>query len=207
MQIRVNPDALRAAAEQQRTIGAAIDGALSTLQGISGELAGVWEGMGANSALTSLEEVKNGVGHATEIIEEGSQQLEGIAQMFESIDEGESPFIALRFDPARFVALKKIVAIPRAFFSTGVVRIDPDQVRALASSCNQVVQILDDAAGSYRTMVSSLSDNWEGNSHNKFVSEAEDVIVGVNNLREALQEIATRMRVAATRYEELDNSL
>lgn len=206
-QIRISPDALRAAAERQKSVLSTIDETKSKMTAMISMLNQAWDGGASSQAIGTLEELRNLAGNLGEGANGGANKLESIAQAFEALDDGEdSPFVAVRFDD-RITQLVGCPA-PRPNFPlvfSGSLRIVPDQVRNVATQCKQLTEVYVGIVDELRNSLNTLEGEWEGKSFLKFANECEELIKAFKRMANVLEEFADRIRTVATRYEEIDN--
>lgn len=208
-QIRIAPAALHAAAQRQRTIVETVAETAGTLATLATELGEAWEGSASIQALNALDELRTAVGNVSDGAGSSAERLIGVAQVFEALDDGGPASVAVLWDRDRFL---KIVGCPtpRPQFPLMVVdnlRIIPEQVRAVAVKCNQVSDTYAETATELNNIVSELGKDWEGKAYNRYAEETGELSSAFKRLSNALDEFADRIKIMATRYEELDNSL
>lgn len=215
-QIRVTPDALRAAAEQVRTIAAATTGAVDSGSSIAVALSDAWEGKGGEAMISQLEELRVSATKVADGATESASVLEQVATAFENADRGEGApilnLISVVPNHRAFTLVGPGVVGPGAFrpwqiVGGGMVRIVPERVRELAVQCRNLAGTYEDAAGSLRSVVNGLANDWEGNAYNRFADSCNELLASYSGVQAALIAIADSMSEAADRYEDLDNSL
>ena len=205
IQIRVSPDGLRAAAERQRTIANMVQEINGRMGNLSSALNAAWDGSASQQALGAMVELRDATQAIAECIESGATKLNDLAQAFEFLDEGKSgaiPIVA-KLDLKQFPMLTGTLRDILNF--TGVVRIVPDEVRAVAGNLEDVCAEIVDALGRLRQNADALAGEWEGRAYQKYQVETEELAAGMKQVVKSVEEFADRIRFAATRYEEIDN--
>ncbi|MGM9603388.1 MAG: WXG100 family type VII secretion target [Faecousia sp.] len=205
--IRISPDALRAAAERQRNILSAVDETKTKMTSMTSELDQAWNGGASVQAIHTLQDLRKAADSIFDGLQDGASMLDGIAQAFEALDDGEnSPLIAIRLDD-RFNQRLGCPA-PGPIFSlafSGQLRIEPDQVRDVAAQCNQIAEEYVGKANELQNSLSTLESDWQGKSFTRFANMSTKLIGAFKEISEALNEFANKIRNAANRYEEIDN--
>lgn len=204
LQIRISPDALRSAAEQQREIRESIVASLGAMEDIRTILTESWEGMAATQALNALEDIRAAAKRVGEGVNEDAAKLNDIVSAFEALDS-EGPVAVIRKLPTGFVPMPILPAFLWA--QPGSVRIVPDSVRDAAARCQKQADKFYEARDRFKQIVENLKNDWEGKACNKYVDESAEVVTALYQVGEALSELSNKLRSAATKYEELDNSL
>ncbi len=85
-QIRISPEEMRRKAGSYRTEGENLEGIISTMDTLLGELQNEWEGSASESYATRYEELKPSFVKARELIEEIATSLESVASTMEQTD-------------------------------------------------------------------------------------------------------------------------
>lgn len=208
-QIRITPAALHAAAQRQRTVAETVAETSGILTSLAAELGEAWEGSASIQALNALDELRSVAGNIGDGAGNSAERLMGVAQAFEALDEGGPVSVAVLWDRDRFIKLVGC-PMPKPQFPLMVIdnlRIVPEQVRAVAAKCKQVSDTYAETAAELNNMISELGKDWEGKAYNRFAEETGELASAFKRLSNAVDEFADRIRMMATRYEELDNSL
>lgn len=209
LQIRVTPDALRAAAEQVRGIATTTVDAVDTGSGIAIALYDAWEGKGGEAMVSQLEDLRAGATKLADGVAESASALVQVAAAFENADRGEGTpvlFSVSVFKPA-ITPIGPGGVLPWQVSGGGLIRIVPERVRELAVQCRNLAGTYENAAGSLRSVINGLANDWEGNAYNRFVDGCTNILDSYSGVQSALITIADSMSEAADRYEDIDNSL
>lgn len=202
--ILISPDALRAAAERQRTIVDNVDETIGRITSMTSELDEAWDGGASVQAVEVLQGLRISANGIRDGLQDGVSMLGGLAEAFEALDDGGLPLaVSVRFD-----STKVLPGVPHPFFTlafSGQLRIEPDQVRDVAAQCEQIAEVYLAKANDLQNSLNTLESSWQGKSFNKFVATSTEQIDAMQKVSEALTEFADRIRNAANRYEEIDN--
>lgn len=205
-QIRINPQALRAAAQRRAQVQEATRECTAQLENMRNRLNAAWDGGASNQALESMDDIIESVKSLAEGTDVTANVLQAIASMFEELDETLSAGSAVAVP----VYAKRIACpiLPGFILRlSGNLRIIPDEVRESADMGREVSKRFTEAADEIWSQVQSLEDVWEGKSFNKFYDESKELVNGFKELSDAVDSLCTKLYVAAERYEEIDNAL
>lgn len=206
-QIKVVPEALRAAAEQMRNIASSTEEIVDTGSSIAFALDNAWEGKGSEAAINELEDLRVGGTRIVEQVRASAEMLETVASLFEAVDRGEgTPVIAWKGAMLDGL-INRRVGVNLLANTGGAVRIVPDQVRTVADRCRHLADGYESARASLRICLESLTGNWEGNAYSRFSEGCNEIQMAYSAIQIAATELAQAIVQAADRYEELDNSL
>lgn len=208
-QIRISPNALRAAAERHLTVTAAVDEATARLSNLVTALNAAWDGGASNEALSTMREIREAIANISEGTAGHADKLKRIAEAFEALDESGTPSgIAIMTD----FTLPPLVGpggMLRKFnwFLQNTLRIVPDEVRQVADQCRHISNELQETAHKLKADVDGLAADWEGRSYDRFAAQSHEMIAAFRHGAERLDQFADTIARAADRYEALDNSL
>ena len=205
MLIRVSPDILRNAAEQQSEIFNNMDETAERLNALAEQLSEVWERASGGQACDSLKEIQSDFRKLLDGSVGSVKNLVEIADAFDSVDGGDTT-LAIRVDfgggAIPFLPIRmKLLTAP------GYVRVDPDGVREIAEQCRAVVNSVAESAEAFAGTINSLQSEWEGRAAARYVEESQKIRNSLSQIQENILEFAETITRAANRYEEIDNSL
>ena len=86
-QIRINPQALRAAAQRRAQVQEATRECTAQLENMRNRLNAAWDGGASNQALESMDDIIESVKSLAEGTDVTANVLQAIASMFEELDE------------------------------------------------------------------------------------------------------------------------
>lgn len=210
LQIRINPAALRAAAERQRVVYETAQTAKATLGSMYNKLDDAWDGGASATALNDVEELRGYASQMGDGVNESADKLVTIAEAFENLE--------FDLNPNKWV-ISPIRPIWNAVFGAnlpplgamlalrGSLRIIPDAVREVASMADSLAKEYEEAAAEMKKMISTLENSWEGRAFTRFQNDTQEMVIAYRSFAEKLMDFADELRMAANRYEELDNSL
>lgn len=212
MQIRISPDKLRSAANEQITIMNEIEKSAAAMDQIEERLRASWEGVAGRQIRSIVETTKVAVQKLAEEVQESAQDLNETARAFESIDNlNGSNYRTLHIIPGIFNNIIPSPIRPMildfVIFQSGEIRIVPDEVREIAAECKREANEIEEKKARFRVIVNKMRDDWEGNSCNKYMEGVEDIIRAFDEVIDSISEMADKMNMAANRYEEIDNTL
>lgn len=202
--IRVSPDELRNAAQQQGEIFNHMHEAAEKLENLSGQLSDAWSGVSGNQARDSLREILADFRKLLDGSEDDMRKLVEIANAFENVDGGDNA-IAARVDFLTASLVPRIFHIVGA--SPGYVRIDTDQVRDIAAQCRHVANQVAESEEAFAGTLKTLQNEWEGRSAARYLEETQTVRQALLQIRDNTFEFADMIMRAANQYDEIDGSL
>ncbi len=86
MAIKISPDVMRERANQYRNEAETVNGVISKMDSLLGQLQGEWEGSASTSYAARYQELKPGFMKAEELIREIAQALDSTARIMEETD-------------------------------------------------------------------------------------------------------------------------
>ena len=191
-------------ANRQENIINNIDEGIAKLGDLTNQLRDAWEGASGAQAYNALEQISSVIKRIVDGVGECTEKLVGVAEAFESIDNGENG-IAIRKPSLGFIPMpirpNFVLSMP------GMVRIDPDRVRDIAKQCKDISVSISENTDAFFDCIEELSNDWEGRSYVKYEEDAREVIKALRETEDAMEEFISRIMNAANRYEEIDNSL
>lgn len=201
-QIRVNPEALRNVAQEQRALSNSIEETMAMLGDITDQVNSAWDGLAAGGAIASANTIKDTIKRTGEGVSESAQKLESVAKVFELVDNGGIPGI-VRMMPTGYIPMPIRPGFILA--QLGSIRIIPDEIRDAAARCKDLSNRCGENASVFAASVEKLGSDWEGVAYSKYLDESRELTEAMREVAEALEEFAVKLSVAADRYEELDN--
>lgn len=87
MAIKISPDAMRERASQYRSQADTVNGVISRMDSLLGQLQGEWEGASSQSYAARYNELKPGFMKAEELIREIAAALDSTARIMEETDQ------------------------------------------------------------------------------------------------------------------------
>ena len=203
-QIRVSPDALRAAAVHQREISARVSDIRADVGALTKWLDGAWDGNASNQAIEGLFRLQRTLAEVAEVIDQRSELLRQMAQSFENAENCVIyRAVVSSIRPATF----RLGLSFNASFSGTAVRISPDEVRTVAKRIHNEAQELRDVSRMLVSHMRALEGDWDGRACRKFCQDIDVLAEGVEFLSNEVEEFAHKIHFAAARFEEMDNSL
>lgn len=202
-QILICPDALRDAASKLRSVNLT---APDELTAASAELQDCWEGAGAMSCVDALREMAKICQELEEEALTASEQISQNADSFEALDNGAQG-LPIRIAPLRMLNAAAVAGKLFDFAPTGQIRVVPESVRAVAARCKAAADNIRDFGSNYNSVVNSLGSSWQGNAYSKFAEGAEELYNATKTIAEATDNLVEKLRYAAERYEEADQSV
>lgn len=206
VQIRVVPDALREAADKQSGFANKMEELGQSIQSVISILDQAWDGTASRVLLESLQEVKKSSESTQECMKENAEKIRSVAQAFEAIDDNETGFTPIRAVEFQLLRCPRPSIIGNLVLKENSIRIIPEDVRAAAVRCSDVSQEYMDVRVMLQQSIEELKGNWEGNSYVKYSTECNEILSNLSEIDDVLSEISSKMRIAAMRYEEIDNS-
>lgn len=204
MQIRVSPDALRSAANQQESIISSIKEESSKLNSIMEQLAEAWQGASGDNARNILGEIIAGIKNAVDSTSESFRMLISVAEAFEKIDQGDT--FAFRLGHKHGLLPMPNMPSFTLSFPGQPVRIDTDRVREIAEQCKAILNSISENGDAFANSAKALADDWEGISYMKYEEKSIEIVEAFKSIEENLSEFISRIISIANRYEEIDNS-
>lgn len=204
MQIRVSPDALRSAANQQESIISSIDEETSKLNSIMEQLSGAWQGASGVNACNVLGKIILGIKNAVDSTQESFRMLISVAEAFEKVDQGDTFAFKLGHGHGLLPMPNMqnfIISVPGQ-----PVQIDTDRVREIAEQCKAVLNSISENGDAFANSAKALADDWEGNSYMKYEEKSIEIVEAFKRIEENLSEFISKIISIANRYEEIDNS-
>lgn len=205
MLIRVSPEALKNASQRIGVIGTETDEWYDRIKLLAHQMKDVWFGPGGEMAFDSIIQLLHHVTEGRDSLKECSETLDSVAQAFDAIDNG-NPAIAIKVIPFVMPALLKVGTV-NYVQNTGVINIEPEQVRQIANELNKVADDIRNAYGELKKTRNDLKSEWEGRAANKFFDKFIETSRVFPKISDAINDITNNIIVAANRYEEIDNML
>lgn len=202
-QIRVSPNALREASARQREIGAQVSDIGQDVAALTRWLDGAWDGNASQQAVASLQYLRVALNQIGEYIQNGASQLGEIANCFETADNG----VVRRFPRLLASAISVKGGMGFNFGVSKEVRIDPDEVRMVASRIDREGDALRQICNRLENHLHGLAADWEGRASRSFCENMDLIIDDMQRLSEEVETFARRLYSVASRYEEMDKNL
>ena len=207
VQIRIIPEEVRNISGTQQTIAETIGNSVEQLTSASSLLSGAWDSEAALQMIDFIEQVEKALKSLNSHVFEGSSRLVEIANLFENIDGNlDSPFSI-----AKMVSVNNVLMCPMFrgiswnTSSSGTIRIVPEDVRHVAELCDSVSTECHDISGQWNSTLEQLQAVWEGNAASKYYSTYSEVDSRLQDICDATDELANKLRLFADRYEEIGN--
>lgn len=209
VQIKIIPEEVRNIASTQQNIAETIGNNVEQLTSATSLLSSAWDSATASQMIELIEQIENALKSVNKQAFDGASGLVEIANLFESIDGNlDAPFgVVKRIDSVNMLKCPSVGGISWNTSSFGTIRIIPEDVRHVGELCNRVSTECQDIADQWNSTLEQLQPVWEGNAANKYYATCREVGSGLQDIREAADELANKLHLIADRYEEIDNML
>lgn len=206
-QIRIAPDALRAAAQAQNEVFEMVSVSVDSLHNARNILNDSWEGAAASDSISDLSSIIDGVAETRDSIQQLSTSISEFVGAFEALDQliGFAGKMSKLFSMALRARPFDLISV--LLGKKGAVRIIPENVRQAAAICQQEAERLAEANNQYMQILSGLANDWEGNAYTRYVEQGQEVGQSLLSLSDTLREFGDRLQRTANVFEELDASL
>lgn len=205
--ILIDPVALHAAAQQHRKVADTVEHVVDMMGDMCGQLNASWDGGASEQAYAELKRMAHQIADIGRAPHVASGFLTSVADAFEALDAGGGISGAIGVMPMGLASAVAPIAQIVLGLRGNVLRIDPDGVRVVAARGMEASEILSQAAAELQSSSKQLLSRWEGNSARKFAESSEDMVRGLFRAADCVEEFSNDLIKAASRYEELDNSL
>lgn len=206
MLIKVSPEILRNSSQRVEVISNETEGWYDRIKSLAHHLKDIWFGPGGEMAFESVIELLQYVNECRDALKENGDTLLNIAQAFEAVDS-EKPAVAFKTGviPMPHVELK---LISNGFMqSSGMIHIEPDEVRQIANELNKVADNIRNAYSDLKKTRNELKSEWQGRAAEKFMDNFIEISRAFPKLADAINDVTNNIIIAANHYEEIDNML
>lgn len=211
-QIRINPNALRAAASRQREIGEMVQEIRLILRNQAARLDMAWDSNSSSRAVNALMSSAAAVGHIGEAIAENSRKIDSVADIFENADKNASGSNGPRLNPdiineAAQLTRRSGLASGLSITAEDGLSVDTQALRVVSSRCDDAADRLWDLSRNLESLMDTLAADWEGRAYDRFAQDTQIMTDSLRRCTESLRETADQISYAAYRYEEMDAAL
>lgn len=206
MLIKVSPEVLRNSSQRIEAIVSATEEWYGRIKNSSHHLKDIWFGPGGEMAFESINELLSYINECRDSLKENCEVLVSITQAFEAVDNEKSA-VAFKTGliPMPHIELK---LISTGFMqSSGMIHIEPDEVRQIASELNKVADDIRNAYSDLKKIRSELKSEWQGRAAEKFMENFSETSRAFPKIGEAINDVSDNIIKAANHYEEIDNML
>lgn len=205
-QIRFNSDATSVAVNKYDTIKERLENIYARMTNVENELDHAWDGAASEEAVREIREISNAVKGCAHAASQGMIALKSAMQMFSSVSIIGGTVAYGEDLASRFITVGARLRIPEIRFrSNKEIRINPQQVIALAHSYRTAAEEVEDIAQFHRSLLDGLQESWEGNAYQQFLDSFQNLDRMLMQIHDAAIGLSKEMVTIAERYQAIDN--